>query len=101
MFDGIVEMHDAIIVFTTNHLEEIDPAAIRPGRVDYILELKNATTETIKEMIKHKFKLSEEEMLKYEEYFSKIKDRSVTPAKVQNECFKYSKAEEVLRALSK
>jgi hypothetical protein len=101
MFDGIVEMHDAIIVFTTNHLEEIDPAAIRPGRVDYILELKNATIETIKEMIKHKFKLTEEEMLKYEEYLSKIKDINITPAKVQNECFKYSEAEEVLSALCK
>ena len=66
-----------------------------------ILELKNATIETIKEMIKHKFKLSEEEILKYEDYFSSIKYKEVSPAKVQNECFKYSEAEEVLIALCK
>jgi hypothetical protein len=100
MFDGIVEMHDAIIVFTTNHLEDIDPAAIRPGRVDYILELKNATVETIKEMIAHKYKLSKEELLKYEEYFTQIKDYRISPAKVQNACFRCEDIEEVLKELS-
>jgi len=92
MFDGIVEQHDAIIVFTTNHLEDIDPAAIRPGRVDYMLELKNATVETIKEMIIHKFKLSEEDLIKYEDYFAiiKTKEKEKSPALVQNICFRYS-----------
>jgi SpoVK/Ycf46/Vps4 family AAA+-type ATPase len=96
MFDGIVEQHDAIIVFTTNHLEEIDPAAIRPGRVDYILELKNATVETIKEMIQTKYKLSEEEMVEYKEYFSVFKDYTISPALVQNKCFEYTKNEVVI-----
>ena len=99
MFDGIVEQHDAIIVFTTNHLEDIDPAAIRPGRVDYILELKNATVKTIKEMVVYKFKLSEEELLKYEDYFTKIKDLDVSPALVQNLCFRCEDVELLLKEL--
>jgi len=92
MFDGIVEQHDAIIVFTTNHLEDIDPAAIRPGRVDYILELKNATVDTIKEMIQTKYKLSDEETMSYEEYYKKIV-KSLSPALVQNKIFKYKREE--------
>jgi hypothetical protein len=93
MFDGIVEQHDAIIVFTTNHLEDIDPAAIRPGRVDYILELKNATVDTIKEMIQTKYKLTAEEMSKYTESISKLLSKEISPALVQNKCFKYAKEE--------
>jgi hypothetical protein len=91
MFDGIVEQHDAIIVFTTNHLEEIDPAAIRPGRVDYMLELRNATVETIKEMVAYKFKLSKEELCGYNKYYDGIVNNSLSPAIVQNLCFKYKK----------
>ena len=41
LLDGIVELHDAMFIFTTNHLENIDPAFLRPGRIDYILEFKN------------------------------------------------------------
>jgi AAA+ superfamily predicted ATPase len=81
MFDGIVEQHDAIIVFTTNHLEEIDPAVIRPGRVDYILELKEATKETITEMLAHRYKKSMDEMKEYEKQIAALE--KMTPAEVQ------------------
>jgi ATP-dependent 26S proteasome regulatory subunit len=81
MFDGIVEQHDAIIVFTTNHLEEIDPAVIRPGRVDYILELKEATKETITEMLAHRYKKSIDEMKEYEKQIAALE--KMTPAEVQ------------------
>jgi chaperone BCS1 len=101
ILDGIVEMHDAIIVFTTNHIEEIDPAVIRPGRVDYMLELKNATAETIEEMIKYKYKLTDEEMLKYKDKINKISKISVSPAKVQNLCFTHKNIEDILEELLK
>jgi len=58
-------------------------------------------------MIKKKYKLSKEEMLKYEEYFSKMKDYTISPALVQNWCFKYRKEEieemmkEMMKEMSK
>ena len=66
-----------------------------------MLELKNATAETIEEMIKYKYKLKEEDMKLYKEEIKKIKE--VSPAKVQNLCFKYKKEEikEVLAELQK
>ena len=49
--DGIVALNDIIIFMTTNHLEDIDPALIRKGRVDYIVELPFLTNIEIKEYI--------------------------------------------------
>jgi chaperone BCS1 len=38
-FDGVIPLDNTLLVFTTNHLERLDPAMIRPGRVDVLLEL--------------------------------------------------------------
>jgi hypothetical protein len=34
LLDGIIELPGRMIIFTTNHPERIDPALMRPGRVD-------------------------------------------------------------------
>jgi hypothetical protein len=41
--DGIVELVDALVIFTTNHPERLDPALTRPGRCDYQIELRAMT----------------------------------------------------------
>jgi hypothetical protein len=38
LLDGIVEMPDRMLVMTTNHPERLDPALIRPGRIDILHE---------------------------------------------------------------
>lgn len=38
-FDGVVPLDDKIIFMTTNVLEDIDPAMLRPGRTDLKLEI--------------------------------------------------------------
>lgn len=38
-FDGLATLDGKIIFMTTNHLEHIDPAIIRPGRVDQIIPI--------------------------------------------------------------
>lgn len=40
-FDGLIELSKIILVITTNHIEKLDPALIRAGRMDIKLELKN------------------------------------------------------------
>ena len=49
--DGIGSPTNVIYVFTTNHIEALDPAFIRPGRCDLKLEIKGVTTETLKEFM--------------------------------------------------
>lgn len=46
--DGIVRLDDAIVVMTTNHLESIDPAVLRKGRVDHIYEVKCFTDAEVR-----------------------------------------------------
>lgn len=39
VFDGILELHEVACIITTNHVEKIDEAFIRPGRMDLRIEL--------------------------------------------------------------
>ena len=41
--DGVASAEESIIFMTTNHIDRLDDALIRPGRVDVRLELGNAT----------------------------------------------------------
>jgi len=93
VMDGIIELHDAMFIFTTNHLEKIDPAFMRPGRIDYILELKRASVKTIREMIEYKYRKSSIDFHQYQDYFDKMKSDVITPALVQNIYLKYGENE--------
>jgi chaperone BCS1 len=50
--DGVASSESRIIFMTTNHVEKLDPALIRPGRVDYIEEVGDATYEQTVEIYK-------------------------------------------------
>ena len=48
--DGVTTGGNQIVIMTTNHIENLDPALIRPGRVDKIVRFDYATKEQIKEI---------------------------------------------------
>ena len=48
--DGICSTEDRILIATTNHLDKLDPALIRPGRFELILKIDNLDDETAKKM---------------------------------------------------
>ena len=41
---------------TTNHIEKLDSALIRPGRIDHKIEFNNASVEQIRSIIRYFFK---------------------------------------------
>jgi len=45
--DGAILPHGRIIIMTTNKLEELDAALLRPGRIDIKVEVSYATLETL------------------------------------------------------
>lgn len=53
ILDGLQENPGRIIVMTTNHIDKIDPAIIRPGRIDINLEFKHAKKYIIEEILSH------------------------------------------------
>jgi len=92
--DGIIELHDIMLIFTTNHIEKIDPAFTRPGRMDYVLKLTNASSEIIREMVRHKYREDHEiDWKDYDYLIHKIKGNIISPAEVQLTCLKYGKGQ--------
>jgi mitochondrial chaperone BCS1 len=48
--DGVVASDERIVFMTTNHLERLDPALVRPGRVDSVNYLGNLSEEQSRAM---------------------------------------------------
>ena len=53
--DGLQAPQNVIYVLTTNHIEKLDPALIRPGRCDVKLEIPTVTLETLIKFCKHHY----------------------------------------------
>jgi len=79
LWDGIRETPGRIMVISSNHYNELDPALIRPGRIDMTLELSYATHQTIKEIYMHLFKAPLEDCK-----LTKIKENVYSPAEIIN-----------------
>lgn len=54
--DGLHAPQNTIYVLTTNHIEKLDPALIRPGRCDVKLEVPGVTRETFIKFINYHYK---------------------------------------------
>lgn len=53
ILDGIPERHGHIIVIDTNHMNELDAALIRPGRVDRILSWGKMTAASMRRFLEN------------------------------------------------
>ncbi|KAL2866484.1 BCS1 and AAA domain-containing protein [Aspergillus lucknowensis] len=50
VIDGVAACEGRILVMTTNHPEKLDPALIRPGRVDLSISFGHSTAEDLREL---------------------------------------------------
>lgn len=82
--DGIKELHDAVVVFTTNDLSTIDPAVIRPGRVDKLIKMDLVKPIIVKDIVKHYYNVDNV-------YIDKLDSLHInlSPALVQSICNKH------------
>ena len=96
--DGNVEHNGLMVIMTTNYKEKIDKALIRPGRMDILLCLSNATPETINEMIIHfynKKNITKSLIISNEQFeiinkYSRHQDKLLwSPAKITQICLSY------------
>lgn len=72
VMDGLYTPEGAICFFTTNHIEKLDKAFLRDGRMDCKVEMNDLDNKTANQMIKDK--------LGYEGLFTK---ESINPATLQ------------------
>lgn len=66
--DGVASSEETITFMTTNHPEKLDPAILRPGRVDYRVYVGDATPHQIEQMF---LRFYEGETAKAKEFVSK------------------------------
>lgn len=59
--DGVAASEGRILFATTNHLERLDPALSRPGRMDVWIEFKNASPWQAEALFRNFFPSSEQE----------------------------------------
>ena len=79
IWDGIQETPGRIMIISSNHYHELDPALIRPGRIDITLEMKNASHEVITQMYEKYYNMS---INKNE--LKKIENEFYSPAEIIN-----------------
>ena len=82
--DGIHELYDSVIVFTTNDIVCLDPALLRPGRIDKIINMRLANSQIICEMLEYYYKTQENDVI----LELKKKELSISPAVVQEICIR-------------
>ena len=76
--DGVASGEERIIFMTTNHVEKLDPALIRPGRVDLMEHIDDASPEQARRLFERFFgdsdsaDLSDGEMAKLSNHLGKV-----------------------------
>jgi SpoVK/Ycf46/Vps4 family AAA+-type ATPase len=77
--DGACVPHGCIIIMITNHIEEIDEAIYRPGRIDEKFEINYIDIDAIVKIIRRYTGITEYEPVDYElEYFNSNNIKSAT-----------------------
>lgn len=77
VLDGTLTSNNSIVIMTTNHLDKIDPAIYRAGRVDSLIEMKKSDHTQIKKMFK-RFILRDID----DKIISQIEEFKYEPAKI-------------------
>ncbi|GMN29360.1 hypothetical protein TIFTF001_002404 [Ficus carica] len=77
---------ERIIIFTTNHKEKLDPALLRPGRMDVHVHLSYCTPCGFRLLAFNYLGIKEHAL--FEEIEQQIQDTEVTPAEVAEELLK-------------
>lgn len=80
--DGVASSEEIITFMTTNHPEKLDPAIMRPGRIDYRVFIGNATHYQIEKMFL-RFYPGEEELSKEFVKKASILDKPISTAQLQ------------------
>ncbi|KAI8583676.1 hypothetical protein K450DRAFT_222254 [Umbelopsis ramanniana AG] len=83
--DGVAAQEGRILCMTTNHIERLDPALIRPGRIDVRILFENATQAQAAELFRKFYpRIPEiEAAMMSKEFSSSIPDRQFSMAHLQ------------------
>ncbi|KAG2779532.1 hypothetical protein PC129_g22970 [Phytophthora cactorum] len=97
VLDGVIDCPGRIVIMTTNHPEKLDPALVRPGRVNKKLLLSYMGCTHIQQMIEYycMAKLDESQVRRLSEAFE-ISSQAFTPAEIEELCAEHDDVDAVL-----
>jgi len=79
LLDGYCYFNECIIIMTTNHIEKLDEALIRPGRIDHKIKYDFLTKQIVFDIIKYFYNIELETNV-----LDKINYSGITSAKLIN-----------------
>lgn len=83
--DGIKSNNNGIVfLFTTNHIEHLDPTILRPGRIDLRIQLTHIQEPEIREMLNLYYTADQirDDEYSYEQIVNKLKNQRIIPAEL-------------------
>jgi hypothetical protein len=101
VLDGVVDTPNRILVMTTNHPEKLDPALIRPGRIDKKLFLGYMRSQDAADMLQHYFKdqkVTEQHRATLHDLLE-VHELNLTPAQVEQLCAENDTIADMIAAL--
>ena len=101
IIDGIPERTGQILIFNTNHPSKLDPALIRPGRVDCLIHFQQMNPENTYKLLMNYFDnklLSKNSSHKILERIERL-GRFWTPAEIFQICAKFNNLDKVIKFL--
>jgi chaperone BCS1 len=93
VLDGVVDTPNRIVIMTTNHPEKLDPALIRPGRINKKIYMGRICIDQALQMMSHYFgsvKASTEALLR-----SIFVDEALSPAELETACADFENPEDL------
>jgi len=102
VLDGVVDTPGRLLILTSNHPEKLDPALIRPGRVDRLIHLGYLKAEQACQMLAHYFgaEITKAQRARVEEILAESADAKVTPAVLECMCARHETVDELLADLA-
>ena len=100
VLDGVVDTPGRMLILTSNHPEKLDPALIRPGRVDRLIHLGYLRCEEAAQMIAHNFggALSAAQRSRLEAVVEKA--ARLTPEVLEQQCARHETVDGLLEGLT-
>lgn len=87
--DGLSRMEGVMVCLTTNHLDALDHAMLRPGRLDYLVKYSYASKDLIQQVYNFYFPESGEEL--FNSFYNAVSSHKITPSMLQQYFFRYRK----------
>jgi ATP-dependent 26S proteasome regulatory subunit len=103
IIDGIPERTGQIIIFCTNHPEKLDPALLRPGRVDCMIHFDKMNPENIMRMVNDYYKGDKYLVKNSEAIYKSLSccNKFWTPAEIFQICSRTNNTKDIISSIKK